>query len=195
VGDGPLNLQHMRTVCHPLYHRHCFRPLTTGAPCSTRAMVLRGRHFAFCCVRLGTAWWQAPLWHSKPSVAWWPACPPASRMGSNSPGCWGARTALHPAPYTTSTEKRGFNHYRAKRINRKVVVAANSWHFTAASNHVVLCCQFISNIVGACLVASGFLAGGCRLEVDGFKVIGGGFVENVRSHHFTCFGGVFVLVV
>jgi hypothetical protein len=49
--------------------------------------------------------------------------------------------------------------------------------------------------VGACLVASGFLAGGCGLQVDGCKVIGGGFVENVTSHcyshHFACFGGVF----
>jgi hypothetical protein len=73
-------------------------------------------------------------------------------------------------------------------------VAENSWHHGCFKP-----CGAVLSVnlqhVNACLVASGFLAGGCRLEVDGCKVIGGGFVENVTRHHCTFFGGVFVLVV
>jgi hypothetical protein len=74
-------------------------------------------------------------------------------------------------------------------------VAENSWHHGCLKPCGAVLSDFDYQHVVACLVASGFLAGGCRLEVDGCKVIGGGFTENVTRHHFTCFGGVFVLVV
>jgi hypothetical protein len=75
-----------------------------------------------------------------------------------------------------------------------MVVAENSWHHGCFKPFGAVLSVNLQR-VGACLVAIGWWGGGCTLEVDGCKVIGGGFVEKITSHQFTCFGGVFVLVV